>query len=57
MQLGYTALIRATNWGHTDTVEYLVEETDAQVNATTNTVSHTVRSFDCQRCFLSLSSL
>ena len=39
MQCGWTALIRATISGHTATVQYLVKETSAQVNATDN-VSH-----------------
>ena len=39
MQEGWTALIRAVRWGHTATVQYLVKETSAQVNATNN-VSH-----------------
>ena len=39
MQYGWTALINATICGHTATVQYLVKETSAQVNATDN-VSH-----------------
>ena len=34
MQIGWTALISAAFNGHTATVQYLVEETTAQVNAT-----------------------
>ena len=36
MQYGWTALIYAALNGHTATVQYLVEETTAQVNATDN---------------------
>ena len=36
MQIGGTALIYAAFNGHTATVQYLVEETTAQVNATDN---------------------
>ena len=39
MQLGRTPLINAARRGHTATVQYLVKETSAQVNATDN-VSH-----------------
>ena len=39
MQLGWTALIRASFHGYTAIVQYLVKETSAQVNATDN-VSH-----------------
>ena len=39
MQNGWTALIRAARWGDTATVQYLVKETSAQVNAT-NDVSY-----------------
>ena len=39
VQWGWTALMRAANNGHTAIVQYLVEETTAQVNATDN-VSH-----------------
>ena len=36
MQTGRTALIYAAISGHTAIVQYLVEETTAQVNATSN---------------------
>ena len=36
MQYGWTALIYAALYGHTAIVQYLVEETTAQVNATDN---------------------
>ena len=39
MQDGRTALMRAVKWGYTAIVQYLVEETTAQVNVTDN-VSH-----------------
>ena len=39
VQLGETALMRAAECGHTAIVKYLVEETTAQVNATSD-VSH-----------------
>ena len=39
VQDGWTALMRAAHEGHTATVQYLVERTTAQVNATNN-VSH-----------------
>ena len=39
MQGGWTALIWAAREGHTAIVQYLVERTTAQVNATNN-VSH-----------------
>ena len=39
MQNGWTALIYAAWSGHTAIVQYLVERTTAQVNATSN-VSH-----------------
>ena len=39
MQDGYTALMLAARDGRTATVQYLVERTTAQVNATSN-VSH-----------------
>ena len=39
MQDGYTALMLAACEGHTAIVQYLVERTTAQVNATDN-VSH-----------------
>ena len=39
MQGGWTALMWAANGGHTDIVQYLIERTTAQVNATNN-VSH-----------------
>ena len=34
VQNGRTALMRAASWGHTAIVQYLVEETTAQVNVT-----------------------
>ena len=39
VQYGRTALVLAAGHGHTAIVQYLVEETTAQVNATNN-VSH-----------------
>ena len=36
MQFGWTALMVAAQCGHTAIVQYLVEETTAQVNATDN---------------------
>ena len=39
MQFGWTALSRAAQWGRTSTVQYLVKETSAHVNAT-NDMSH-----------------
>ena len=39
VQIGWTALMRAAAYGHTAIVQYLVEETTAQVNAT-DIVSH-----------------
>ena len=39
VQNGYTALMYAALWGRTAIVQYLVERTTAQVNAT-NDVSH-----------------
>ena len=39
VQIGMTALMRAANGGHTDIVQYLIERTTVQVNATNN-VSH-----------------
>ena len=39
VQNGYTALMEAASSGHTAIVQYLVERTTAQVNATDN-VSH-----------------
>ena len=39
VQFGWTALMKAAQWGHTAIVQYLVERTTAQVNATDN-VSH-----------------
>ena len=45
MQFGKTALIDAASEGRTDTVKYLVENTNAQVNATDN-VSHS----NCVKC-------
>ena len=39
VQLGWTALMEAAHHGHTAVVKYLVEETTAQVNATSK-VSH-----------------
>ena len=39
VQYGYTALMEAAYEGHTAIVQYLVERTTAQVNATSN-VSH-----------------
>ena len=39
VQVGYTALMRAANNGYTAIVQYLVERTTAQVNAT-DYVSH-----------------
>ena len=40
VQYGWTALIRAALSGQTAIVQYLVEETTAQVNATDDLVSH-----------------
>ena len=40
VQYGRTALIRAAINGHTAIVQYLVEETTAQVNVTDDYVSH-----------------
>ena len=40
VQFGWTALMIAARYGHTAIVQYLVEETTAQVNATDNRVSH-----------------
>ena len=39
VQLGWTALMGAARWDRTAIVQYLVEETTAQVN-TTDSVSH-----------------
>ena len=40
VQFGWTALMRAAISGRTAIVQYLVEETTAQVNATADDVSH-----------------
>ena len=45
VQCGRTALIVAASNGRTDTVKYLVENTNVQVNATDN-VSHS----NCVKC-------
>ena len=48
MQLGWTALIRAAFWGNTAIVQYLVEETTAQVNA----ISNVSNANSVKRCLL-----
>ena len=48
MQSGWTALIWAAGCGHTATVQYLVEETTAQVNAS----SYVSNANSVKRCLL-----
>ena len=56
MQLGWTALNNAALWGHTAIVQYLVKETSAQVNATSN-VSHSINGvFSAETAILFLYS-
>ena len=55
MQDGETVLMFAASKGRTDTVKYLVENTNVQVNATDN-VSHS-NCVMCTVCALSLCHL